>query len=128
MAKAKYDPRLDQLAAHFMRNEESPHGWSFRAQEAISFGHGHLRVWWGTDDLAGDITSVDLKRTARGVQVVVMEGKSKLFYFLPLPFDSIIAQLEQRVRGAEVPASLDEFTAFLGLREPKEEPCRTSTM
>lgn len=121
------DPRLDRLAAALDRDEESPHGWSYRVQEADSFGPGHLVVWWKTDDMTAEPTEIDIKRTVRGARVVREDAsRGKRVEFLPEPFNSIIARLEQRIREGKVPATPEEFTAFLGLREV--ESCKTSTM
>ncbi len=122
MAKAKYDPRLDRLAAALNRDEESPHGWSFRAQEAISFGPGHLLMMWWTDQhFCASPAEIDVMRIAWGVRIALRrEDDDKLIYLLRVSFDLIIARLEIRIREGAVPQSFDEFAEFIGLRHGQE--------
>lgn len=124
----KYDPRLDRLAYRFVRDGQHQEGWSFRAQEADSWGPGHLIVWWSTGDMTAAPAELEIKRSVRGTRIVRQDASgAKLSYLLPEPFDSIVARLEQRIRESGAPATLEELIAFLGL-VPQEEPCRTLTM
>jgi hypothetical protein len=126
MIKPKYDPRLDRLARRLDLDKEWPEGWSYRAREADSFGPGHLVIWWKPADMTAQPTEIDIKRTARGTRIRCEDASGrKRIDFLPEPFDSIIARLEQRALGSGVAMTFGEFTSFLGLQE--EESCKTTT-
>lgn len=115
--KVKYDPRLDRLAARLDLDEDSPHGWRYRAREAESFGPGHLLVMWCTDDMTARPDEIEIKQTAWGVRIACRRaGDDKLIYLSRVPFWLLIARLESRACVGAVPKSYDGFAAFIGLR------------
>lgn len=121
MIKPKYDPRLDRLARLLDRDEESPHGWRYRAREADSFGPGHLLVMWRTDDMTANPDEIEIKQTAWGVCIALRRADDdKLIYLVRIPFHLIVVRLEVYARKGAVPKSFDEFAAFIGLRFGRE--------